>query len=127
MKIEKEYLKYISVDLVLSVIRGFFLKFKTSNVGFLPRVNGKCIIKNKGKLIIGNNFSVTSKPLPVLISVRQNAKLVIGDNVYLNSGVDIGCTKQITIGNNVMIGGYTTVMDNNFHYVDPYTTNTGKK
>lgn len=127
MKIEKKHLKYISLELVLSVIRGFFFKFKVSNIGFLPRINGKCFIKKYGQFIIGNNFSVTCKQFPVSISVFENAKLVIGNNVYINHGVDIGCTKQITIGNNVLIGGFTTIIDNNFHYIDACTPNIGKE
>ena len=127
MKTEKEYLKYISLEIVLSLLRGFLLKFKASNVGFLPRVNGKCIIKNSGQCTIGDKFSVRCKTFPVLITVFENAKLVIGDNVFLNFGVDIGCTTQIDIGNNVLIGSFTNIIDNNFHYVDPDTPNIGRK
>jgi acetyltransferase-like isoleucine patch superfamily enzyme len=125
-KIEKKKFKYISLKVILSVIRGFLLKFKVSNIGSLPTINGKCIIKNDGEFTIGNNFSVRAKPLPVFITVFENAKLKIGDNVFLNYGVDIGCTKQITIGNNVLIGDLTNIIDNNFHPVDPNDKAIGK-
>lgn len=127
MKIKKEYLKRISLRIILSTIRGASLKLKVSRIGFLPLIDGKCIIKNSGQFTIGNNFSVRAKPLPVFITVFQNAKLIIGDNVFLNYGVDIGCTRQIIIGNNVMIGGHTNIIDNNFHPVDSCDTNVGKK
>lgn len=127
MKFEKTYLKYITFEFILSLIRGFFLKIKVSRVGFLPRVNGKCIIKNHGKFTIGNYFSIRSKPLPVLINVFEGAELIIGDNVFLNYGVDIGCTQQITIGNNVMIGDLTNIIDSNFHPVDSCDAVSGGK
>jgi len=127
MRLIRKSTKEISVKLILSVIRGRILKLKASKVGFLPRIEGKCTIKNYGQLLIGNNFSIKSKPLPVFITVFENAKLVIGDNVFLNYGVDIGCTHHIEIGNNVMIGDLTNIIDNSFHPVDPLNINVGKK
>lgn len=127
MKLEKKYLRYVSLKTILSIIRGFNLKLKVSHVGFLPRIEGKCIIENHGQFTIGTNFYLISKPLPVFITVFENAKLVIGDNVGLNYGVDIGCTHQITIGNDVMIGSFTNIIDNNFHPVDSHDTIMGKK
>lgn len=59
-----------------------------------------------------------SKPLPVFITVFKNANLIIGDNVFFNYGIDIGCRKRITIGNHVKIGDFTNIIDSNFHSVD---------
>lgn len=127
MKITRENMSVVSLGLILSLIRGRILKLKASKVGSLPRIEGKCIIKNHGQLLIGNNFSIRSKPLPIFITVFKNAKLVIGDNVFFNYGVDIGCTYHIEIGNNVIIGDLTNILDNSFHPVDSLSINVGKK
>jgi len=119
MKIEKRYLKYISLETLFHLIRGYLLKLRVSNVGSLPRIKaGKCFIENHGEFSIGNFFTVRAKPIPVFINVHNNAKLQIGNYVYLNYGVDIACTHRITIGNNVFVGDLTTIMDNNFHATD---------
>lgn len=117
----------MSFERVLSVAKGAGLRYKVSSVGFLPRINGKCVVKNSGKCVIGEMFSVRCKPYPVSIKIFENATLLIGDHVFLNFGVDIGCTAQITIGNNVIIGSFTNIIDNSFHYVDPDTPNIGRK
>jgi len=118
---------YLSLRLMIRKLRGSLLNLKVSNVGCSPLIDGKFIIKNKGQFTIGNNFSMKSKPYPVFITVFKDANLTIGDNVFVNYGVDIGCTKKITIGNNVLIGALTNIIDNNFHPVDSDDIVIGKE
>jgi maltose O-acetyltransferase len=42
----------------------------------------------------------------------------VGDNVFFNYGLDIGCTKSIRIGSNTIIGPMVNMIDTNFHPVD---------
>jgi len=52
--------------------------------------------------------------LPVSITVEnQEAVLVIGDNVFINYGVDIGCNLSVFIVYNVKIGPLTNIIDSN--------------
>jgi acetyltransferase-like isoleucine patch superfamily enzyme len=96
--------------------------------GKLPRFHGYCKLKNKGKIVIGNRFCAYGKPVPVMMTTEEpTSKLLIGDNVFLNYGVDIGCRKSIRIGNNVKIGQYTSIMDNNYHLVDVGDDISGKE
>ncbi|UQD53491.1 acetyltransferase [Bacillus methanolicus] len=112
--------KKVTFENLIAMFRGIILlKIHASSVKKLPRIRGKIYLKNNGKLIIGNYFSVTSKPLPVSITVEnQEAVLVIGDNVFINYGVDIGCNLSIFIGNNVKIGPLTNIIDSNYHQID---------
>lgn len=67
----------------------------------------------------------------VYIIVKQSAILRIGNNTGI-SGSLIYCTKQICIGDNVMIGGGCRIFDTNFHPIEavkrlnPKTKNDGK-
>lgn len=86
----------------------------------LKRANGSLII-------IGKNLTLRSAPTSNLIGVNRpciitalerEAKLTIGDNCGF-SGVIIGCFKEITIGNNVMVGANSTITDGDWHLDDP--------
>jgi acetyltransferase-like isoleucine patch superfamily enzyme len=67
--------------------------------------------------------SVRSNPFgvnhPVIIcTFRENALLVVGDNFRMSGG-SISVTEKITIGNNVLVGANTTIMDSDFHPSHP--------
>lgn len=53
-----------------------------------------------------------------LFNIYDDAILKIGDRVAM-SNVTIVSTMQIQIGNNVIIGGGTTIVDSDFHSMDP--------
>ena len=83
------------------------------------------IMKNRGGLIkIGKQFRVHSSMLSSLVGVyqrvvivaRRNGTIEIGDNVGITGGTIHG--SDVKIGNNVMIGANTKIMDHDFHSLD---------
>lgn len=107
----------MGVDKIFSILKG--IKFRFYGASKFPRLRGACYIRGKGKVKIGKNFSVIGRPVPVTISTENNeAKLLIGDNVFLNYGVDIGCKSNIIIGDHVKVGPMTNIIDSNYHKVD---------
>lgn len=109
----------ISFSKLLAVLKGAaILPIKTSAVGRLGRISGKLTVNNKGRFLVGKNVSFYAKPFPSSISVDKEAKLWVGDNVFFNYGLDIGCTKSIRIGSNTIIGPMVNIIDTNFHPVD---------
>lgn len=112
-------IKQFRLGKLLAVVKGaIVLPFKTSTVGRLGRITGRVTIKNRGEFIVGRNVSFHSKPFPSSISVSKRATLWVGDNVFFNYGLDIGCTKSIRIGSNTIIGPMVNMIDTNFHPVD---------
>lgn len=75
-----------------------------------------------GQLTIGQNFKINNTIMnnPIgrsekcMFVVRENAVLTIGNNVGM-SGVTIVCQKNITIEDNVKIGGNVCIYDTDFH------------
>lgn len=111
--------KQLSLAKALAVLKGaFILPIKANSVGWLGRVSGKLRINNKGKIVIGGNVSFHAKPFPSSISVDKQAKFWVGDHVFFNYGLDIGCTKSIRIGSYTIIGPMVNIIDTNFHPVD---------
>lgn len=109
-----------TVEKSVAVIKGVLnLKSSVDKIGKLSRVHGRCRINNNGIIEIGNRFCAYGNPIPVLLTTEnKDSNLVIGNDVFLNYGVDIGCMKSITIGDRVKIGQYTTIIDSNYHMVD---------
>jgi len=79
-------------------------------------------ISKGGMLSIGKNFVMVNSAISNLIGrsqkcsfyVGENAMLKIGDNVGM-SATSIVCTKKVSIGNNVRLGGNTVIYDTDFH------------
>ena len=82
------------------------------------KLNGK--IKSKGFLNIElsrNSLLVISGDLTlqkdVLIAVRKNAKLNIGNNCFFNRNCSIVCREEINIQNDCLFGENIKIYDNN--------------
>ena len=85
------------------------------------------IVKKDGIITIGNRLTLASGFLSNLVGMYQKSIIVarsggiieIGDDVSM-SAVTIYSFKRITIGNHVIIGANTKVIDSDFHPVDSY-------
>ena len=88
----------------------------------------KIDVTRRGKLTIGNNLHINSGNNYNVIGRQQKTifwvegELIIGDNVGMSSTAII-CNYQITIGNNVTVGGNTVIYDTDFHNLDPQIRN----
>ena len=107
-----------NIDNFFRVLRGLKFRYIADSVGKLPNIDGYARIQNAGRLIIGDDFFLLSKPIPVSIIVRKSGTLTIGNHVGMNNGVNIGCELKITLGDEVKIGDLCTIIDSNYHQVD---------
>jgi len=88
-------------------------------------INGKLFLRCYGKFNYGKNLIINSSygANPIggntfcSIVVCVNANLSIGNNVGISSSA-IYCTKNITIMDNVLIGGDCKIYDTDFHSLD---------
>ena len=71
-----------------------------------------------GKLTCGDNLFVRcDKFSPVKIHIDGKSELRLGNDVFLNNGVQLSCSKKIQIGNHVDIADDCLIIDNDFHSV----------
>jgi len=93
------------------------------------RLLGWPIIENRngGSIHVGENVTLNSRKWgnalgvlsPVIIrTLSSAAKVEIGNNSGL-SGTRIASAQQIKIGERVLIGADTVIVDNNFHPINP--------
>jgi acetyltransferase-like isoleucine patch superfamily enzyme len=104
-----------------------FLILRMNDVSYTSLdIDGKILIHNKGTLTIGPMAKINSSPFKNIIGgdtrssivVKPNARIVIGKNFGMSNSA-LYCAEQITIGDNVMIGGSCKIWDTDFHPLDP--------
>jgi acetyltransferase-like isoleucine patch superfamily enzyme len=102
-----------------AVLRAHWYFRDAAKLGSRCRVWGSPIVRNNGTLLIGNKVRLVSTLAPIELSVDAGATLDIGDDVYINYGCSIGATQSIKIGAHSNIGGHVTILDNDFHRLEP--------
>jgi maltose O-acetyltransferase len=81
--------------------------------GRLPRLYGK------GQVKIGKRFVVRGRILPCeLGAATSEARLTIGDRVFINQGASVVAYYDIEVGDDTLIGEFATLYDTNHHSVD---------
>ena len=86
-------------------------------VGSNARTSGRAMVRNDGRLFIGDNFHLGSEFVPSHIVVYPSGELTIGDNVNISYGLGLSAATTVTIGNGVHIGPYSMILDTDFHGV----------
>jgi len=78
----------------------------------------RCTLGEGIVLVNSAKYSTLGKPNKCKFAIGQNAVLIIGNKVGM-SNVTIIATKSIFIGNNVLLGGGVTIVDTDFHSLNP--------
>ena len=79
---------------------------------------GPCTASSDGRIDAGDGLTIRSrKHNMVEISCARGGRLKFGNNVFLNQGVRIACSREISIGDNALIGDETVILDNDYHGV----------
>lgn len=84
------------------------LRFET---GANFRVSGTISLRGPGRVVIGDNVHIDSLVTPWTYS--PDAVITIGSDSYVN-GTRFGCQREITIGPRAILG-HAHIMDTNFH------------
>lgn len=118
-------LKNMIFQPIYTPIAGVFFYLNGAKVGKHLCVNGflQIEVTRRGELTIGESLHLNSGQYHNVIGRQQNCifwvegTLIIGNNVGMSSTAII-CNHQISIGNNVVIGGNTVIYDTDFHMLD---------
>jgi maltose O-acetyltransferase len=77
------------------------------------------VFYKEGRIDIGRRFVVRNRQTRSEIGAKENGELVIGDNVFVNQGCSIVAYHRISIGDNCLIGDFTSIMDTDSHELGP--------
>ena len=135
VNILKRIIRFIMFFRFVNLIYNFTnLKFSKVNFQKTLRINGRLKLVNKGQLTIrenviinsGRNYNIIGGDIRTSIIVRKNATCEIGNNVGISNSTFV-CTTNITIEDDVLIGGDCRFFDTDFHSLDYVSrTNTYK-
>jgi len=80
--------------------------------------NAHCVFASGLSMVSKDKFATLGKNKRCKIVVSSGAKLTIGTNVGM-SNTTIVATLSVELGNNILIGGGTTIVDTDFHSLNP--------
>lgn len=114
-------MNFINHVITWFVLKGNNVSFSSFRTGGVPYV----MVARGGKMSVGKNFAMNNGikynpigcPQPCTFFVDRNAILKIGDNVGI-SQTALVAIDNITIGDNVKIGGGVCVYTTDFHSLD---------
>lgn len=81
-------------------------------------MQGPCAVHSSGEMKAGDGLTIRSRKFNMVeITCAQTAKLTFGNKVFLNQGVRIACTAEVTIGDNALIADESVILDSDYHGV----------
>jgi acetyltransferase-like isoleucine patch superfamily enzyme len=87
-----------------------------TRVGPGARVRGWPVVENEGgEIRIGKNFALFTYLAKVQLYAGPGARLVIGDDTFVNNGTILSASRAIVIGDRVNIAPHCVLIDNDFH------------
>jgi acetyltransferase-like isoleucine patch superfamily enzyme/acyl carrier protein len=89
-----------------------------TRLGARPFVRGTPQVFNTGELIVGDDFSLSSRPVRSHLFVT--GRMRIGDRVRIGAGAAISSLGRVDIDDDVAIGDFSIVMDSDFHVADDF-------
>lgn len=110
------------VPLLLKILyREPLLRYRCARVGRRLRLSGNLpMIIGDGTIEIGDDFTLDAENTwQVGFKISTDARLVIGDRVFIGDHVGISVAKSVTIGDDTLIAGRTFIFDNISHPLSP--------
>jgi acetyltransferase-like isoleucine patch superfamily enzyme/acyl carrier protein len=88
-----------------------------THVGRSPMLAGQPSLINLGRIEIGDDFFLSSRPAPSHLATEEGGRIVIGNCVSISYGAAISSRLEVAIGDNVEIGPFSVIMDSDYHVV----------
>jgi acetyltransferase-like isoleucine patch superfamily enzyme len=88
---------------------------RCTSVGEGIRVFGRIDVVDRGVRRLGRRVTLDASTCPIEIKAESEGEIVIGDDVYIESGVSVWAYARIAIGSRVRIGAFCQIVDNHFH------------
>ncbi len=76
---------------------------------------GRPIFRTDGPIDLGSNCRFRGGPVRTRLITRAGGRIVLGDAVGINFGVEILSERLVTIGDGAAISPHVTIFDTNFH------------
>jgi acetyltransferase-like isoleucine patch superfamily enzyme len=94
---------------------------RCDQVGPWPRLFGRVMVKNHGRITIGERLLMYGGTVRGELVTAPGGIIDIGNQVFINYGVSISAHTLVKIGNRCQIGNYSLLMDNDYHQIGEKT------
>lgn len=84
-------------------------------VGERPRLYGRCLVRNHGRISIGERLVMFGDTVRCELVSQPGGRLEIGDRVFVNYGCSFSAHSLVRIGDGCQIGQYVLIMDSDYH------------
>ena len=81
-------------------------------------MSGSLHVENDGIIQMGVDCRLSSHPVQSHLVVMRDARLTLGDRVFISYGAAISSRCSIRIGDDTRIGPFCLILDNDYHRVD---------
>jgi maltose O-acetyltransferase len=96
----------------------------TTSKGRRVILRGRPSVVNQGRMVLGERVRLVSTIATLELVTLPGGTLEVGNNVFINFGSSIVAARQVTIGNDCLIGTHVSVMDCDFHRVEDKSWDT---
>ena len=79
------------------------------------RLYGRIRIAGRGEVVFGEGITLVGTVAPLEFVAHEGARIVVGDNTFINYGSSVSAHELVTIGRHCLLGHYTLILDNNEH------------
>ena len=99
-----------------------------ASVGKRLRIERIPYLRSRGRIIIGDDVYISGKiGIGFNTGLGLHPELHIGHRTFIGHQCNFGISRAITIGNDCLIAGGTSFMDNDGHPVDPVKRRAGDR
>jgi len=116
------YEKYGSMKKYLNIIYSYWLKNSIRECGGNFYISGPAVFKGGQYMSFGNDFRCGSTARiecwDNYLGKKFFPQLIVGDRVYINNNIHIGCINKVIIGDNVLFGSNVFISDHQHGFVD---------
>ena len=82
-------------------------------------VDGRHPVLITGGAITCRRLRLRCKTIPIEVGAAKNGSLVLGQDVFINTGATIVANHSIEVGDNCLIGDLAAIFDSNHHPLTP--------
>ena len=107
-------------EFLARIARGYVIaKLSGAKFGRYPIILGGVRFHIRGDAVFGERFMTMPHAPKQNIDVARGAILRVGNGSGMGGGASIEVWHEVRIGNNVMIGAYSSIIDDNRHLSEP--------
>ncbi|WP_010663455.1 DapH/DapD/GlmU-related protein [Marinilabilia salmonicolor] len=126
MKYLKQFILNFWVHNLQQIRIAVFKKLSTNQINGKPNIIQPALFLGQGQINFSKNVQIGYYPSPFFYSTNahfeartKNSRITIGEKVYFNNNFVAIAEKEITLGNNILIGTNVEIYDSDFHNIDP--------